>query len=417
MALAYGAIFLSAGAVLPYLSVWFQSRGLDGRTIGLTIGLAMLARFGIVMLGGVLADRFRAPRRVMQGFGAVSIIMFGVLWFMHAPAWIILAAVCAVGASAPLVPLLEAAALRSSRRDGFSYGLVRAIGSMTFVLANLVVGALMSPKQFGPDILIAWSMCAIALYVVAVRIMPRPPVPIDTGPDLPSRDWSVLWRRDFALALGASACIQASHAFYYAFSALVWLGEGLSEFTVGALWGWGVIAEVFILAVYAKRIERWGAPVLLLMGALVAAVRWAALGFDPDQAWWSGLAVIDDTLTPIIGPTGFDAFGPAPPSIIWLVVIQVLHAGSFALSHLGVMVFIVDHLPDNVSGTAQSLNSGLSMGMGLAVATTVSGILYAAVGGVGYLPMAGLALLGAGMAMWLWVSTRPTPTALAKADA
>ena len=43
-----------------------------------------------------------------------------------------------------MIPLTDLLALRVSRREGFVYGRVRAMGSLAFIAANLVMGVLLT---------------------------------------------------------------------------------------------------------------------------------------------------------------------------------------------------------------------------------------------------------------------------------
>lgn len=393
VAVTYAALFSCAGASLPFLPVWLEARGFDGPSIGLILGSAMVLQFALGLVAGVIVDRLQAPRRIMQTLALISTSAFLILW----PPLGAVAAVCLViiaqSTKAPLGPLLEAGAMSAARRVGFSYSLVRAVGSGAFVVANVVVGALIVPGRVGPDLVLWWSAGGLALFALCVRGIPRPPVDAVLERLEFSTVRADLLRPTLVFAFLANACVQASHAFYYSFSAIVWIDAGVSGAVVGGLWAWAVIAEIALLVFLGARLERWGAGWLLVMGAGIAVIRWTLMGFDPDQAFWSGVeALASAAPAPGVGVWGLS--GPQAPNLMWLLVLQTLHAGTFACAHLGAMVFIADHLPARVHSTAQTLNAGMSMGFGLAVGTTWSGVLVAWVGGVGYWGMTLIALLG-----------------------
>jgi len=90
--------------------------------------------------------------------------------------------------------------------------------------------------------------------------------------------------------------------------------------------------------------------VLLMIGAAGAALRWAAMAFDP----------------------------PAPV-LPWL---QLLHALSFGATHLGALGFVARHAPAGQGATAQG-HLAIALGVAMAAATGLSGWLYGAFGGSG----------------------------------
>lgn len=372
----YASFFLVAGAVLPFLPVWLEGRGFDGPAIGFILGTAMVCQFVVSLVVGLVADRVRALARMMQALAWLSAALC-VLMVPPAAPWLTAALVVAFyGAKAPLGPLQEMVGMAAARRHRFRYSLARGVGSLAFVVANFVLGALIAVSAIGAEVVVWWNLSFLLVFALGIG-----PTARLAGDDArPRLDFAHIrqdfWRADVVLAFASNALVQASHAFFYAFSAIIWIAGGISGTLVGALWAWGVLAEVILLFAAGRWLERLGAARLLMAGAGVAVVRWVLLG-----------------LGPIFAGTG-DAGGPVEtPPLWWLFVLQTLHAGTFAVAHMGMMVFIHDHMPARVRATAQNLNSGLSMGAGLAMATAVSGVLFAAIGTMGYWGMVVLAVL------------------------
>jgi PPP family 3-phenylpropionic acid transporter len=103
---------------------------------------------------------------------------------------------------------------------------------------------------------------------------------------------------------------------------------------------------------------------------------------------------------------GFD-----PPAVL-LFPLQVLHAASFALTHLGTMYFIQDNVPPGMRNTAQGIHAAASGGIAMAGIMWLSGPLYGYYGGAAYFFMAGLSALALALALRL---RRLSPTAPAAA--
>jgi PPP family 3-phenylpropionic acid transporter len=137
--------------------------------------------------------------------------------------------------------------------------------------------------------------------------------------------------------------LQGAHAAYYGFSAIYWQDVGYSSTTIGYLWSLGVVAEVLVFTFSKQLFSRWSARDLLLLSAVCGVVRWGMMG----------------------------AFTALP----WLIVMQILHCGTFTVCHLAGMRFIAARPRDQVI-RLQSVYSALAMGGGVAVMTMVSGFLF-----------------------------------------
>jgi len=169
-----------------------------------------------------------------------------------------------------------------------------------------------------------------------------------------------------AVAL-ASATIQSSHALYYGFSTVEWRAAGFDGTLIGALWGIGVIAEIALFALSGRLPAPHRPAAWIAIGGAGAILRWTAMAFDPPVAL--------------------------------LLPLQILHAASFAATHLGLMGFMARSVPREQLATAQGFVATLS-GLVNAGATLASGFVYAAVGGYAYLLMTALALIGVASAIY-----------------
>jgi PPP family 3-phenylpropionic acid transporter len=168
--------------------------------------------------------------------------------------------------------------------------------------------------------------------------------------------------RTFVLAVVTAGLIQGAHAFYYGFSAILWRKQGISEPMIGVLWGVGVAVEVGFMFFLEPLRRRWGPERFLIIGALAAVVRWTAYAFEPPL--WA------------------------------LFPLQGLHALTFAASFLASLRLIEKLAPPAAASPAQAINSALSSGFTLGIATLAAGPLFDALGPLGYLATAGMAGLG-----------------------
>lgn len=374
LSLLYGAFFLYAGLSLPFLPVWLAAKGLGAREIGIVLAVPLAVRVVVVPVATRAADRFSRLRPALVAASVASVAGLTLVGFNSGFLAILLSFALAAAAIAPVLPLADAYALRGLKDRLRRYGPVRLWGSVAFILANLGGGTVLAWLGAGDVI---WAVvAALALNAAAALALaplpPDPPHPAET----PTAGVS-LWRAPgfAAVALGAGL-IQASHAVLYGFATLQWGARGIDGPAIGALWAIGVIAEVTLFARSGPLIAWLGAPGMIVLGGFGGVIRWTAMAFDPPTAT--------------------------------LPFLQVLHALSFAATHLGTMHFLARAAPTGRSATAQGDVSALQ-GIVFAAAMSLSGILVAAHGSFAYAAMAAASGIGALVAVSAVGLTRRAP--------
>lgn len=365
LGLFYAAIFIGAGASLPYMPIWFGAHGLSGAQIGLLLSVPMLARAITGPALAVWADGFVLRRTPMALMLLASAAAYAAIGFTEGyGAWLALWFI-ASSLMSTVTPLADVMTLRRAGREDFNYGWPRGIGSAAYIVANVGVGALLVGNT--PDIVLGWTIAAALLAALSAAVLlPREPVH-ETGEVLHRRDrWrglgGLLRDRTFLLAVLSVGAIQATHAFYYGFSALAWRREGISEAMVGLLWGFGVAVEIAFLWFMEPWRRRVGPEKLLLIGGVAAVVRWTAFAFSPP---------------------------------LWLLFpLQALHTFTFAATFLAGLSLIERLSPPQSASAAQAISSAMSGGLLIGLATLASGALFDLGGAKGYLAMAALAAFG-----------------------
>lgn len=354
----YAAIYLSLGATLPFLPVFLAERGLSASEIALVLALGQLARF----LGGPLvaarADQMGDRRRVLALCGLVAAL--GALLHVGSSGWVALSAASVLYGVAvgPLSPIADSLALHAARSGAFQFGRVRAVGSFAFLVGTF--GGGLGLEAVGAKAVPILAAAAIALVVPASLLL----APVQPGPA--ARGFAgaaeLLRSTGFRRLLLGSGLVQGSHAGYYAFSALYWRSEGLSEGWIASLWSIGVGTEILLLVFARGVIVRLGPARLTLLAGCAAVFRWSLTGFV------------------------LDPFG--------LAALQALHAASFGALMLGAVLWIGERIAAERGATAQALHAGLGQGTGSFLLTLAAGPLFARWGGGMFLAMAGAAALG-----------------------
>ncbi len=105
---------------------------------------------------------------------------------------------------------------------------------------------------------------------------------------------------------------------------------------------------MIIFALSKKLFRRFSARDLLLLSAVCGVVRWGLMG-------WS-------------------------TALPWLIVIQILHCGTFTVCHLAAMRYIAARQGSEVI-RLQAVYSAVAMGGSIAIMTVFAGFLYQHLGG------------------------------------
>ncbi|MGE0063811.1 MAG: MFS transporter [Xanthobacteraceae bacterium] len=361
LALLYAAIFTLGGVQLPFFPVWLAAKGLDERAIGLVLALPMVVRVAAVPLATRIADRGDAVKAVLAAAAVATVAGYVLLGFAEGALAIGVAFALASFLYTPIMPLTETYALRGLAARGRAYGPVRLWGSLAFIAGTFAAGAAIDliPHERLIWLLVGASLL-IALTAVALEPMSFASAPAAHAQPPPPRR-GLLRDKVFLLVAAAAALAQASHAVYYGFSALAWTQAGLDGAAVAALWALGVIAEIALFACQ-ERLPRALTPLrLLALGAAGAALRWLAMAFDPPVAT--------------------------------LPVLQLMHGLSFGAVHLGSLAFVARHAPPGQGATAQGYFA-IALGLAMAGATGLAGVLFASFGNAAYAAMALAAVVG-----------------------
>lgn len=343
--LAAGAVNLVLGANLPYLPVWMEKvAGMSGAEIAGAGTIAILIRIIAGPLSAGIAQE-HGLRGTLATVMAVALAGY-VLLFPDSPRAVDFFLCVLVYSAMNLVgPLFEAILVYGTRYGRPDYGEGRAMASVAFVFANLAGGALLG--AFGPDWVLVYLICACVVAAIGPLLTTRGARTV-----LAKRSLLSTFSQSFELYRGdgvlpfilAAALIQASHGAYYSFASNIWIAQGIDGRHIGALWATGVAGEILLLMFSRRLLKNTNPYGLLWLGGLGALVRWTAAGFVlPVEA---------------------------------VYVFQILHAASFALTHIATMRFLQATLPDDKLPLAYSANGALVFGPLMAITSFVAGLAY-----------------------------------------
>ena len=315
--------FLPLGFHQPFFPLWLSAQHFDAEAIGLVMAMPTVLRVITSPTLSGLADRHVPPRHLLVLFGLLACAGWLALPQMQSFAAILLTVSFSTTVMLAMLPLCEVMTLDAIRQHAhLRYGRLRVWGSLSFMAANI-----------GGGFFIAMTSGDMVPYVLAFLcgLTSLFGLLMQTGMSLPGRVTASqvraikpLPRRLYVLLLGLAA-INASYAVLNGFGPVLWIEQGFAVNDVGWLTAASVIAEVYIFIQIGGASSPKRALVFMTVGALAGMLRW--------------------TLMAVVG------------TLFWVAVLQLLHALSYGLFHLGALAMVTHFAPVERRARAQGLMS------------------------------------------------------------
>jgi len=337
-ALTYVVYFAAIGASFGYLPIYYRELGLGLATIGLLAAMSSGIQLVAAPAWGLLADRHPRSRVGLPAAALVAAVGAGLLAVSTASLTLPVAVgIMAIGL-AGIGPVLDARTLELLGARALRYGEVRAVGSVSFVVATLAVGALLDRAGTGSLFLV---------YVPALLGTALAGLSLPRGGGRPRRAIrsgvrAVVSTQGIATFLVATlltwTLISATNAFY----SIQVVALGGSTQLVGLAWAVGAVVEVPIMWGHHRLVARIGLGTVLLLGATAFACR--------------------------------AALAAASPGPIWLVAIAPLEGLAFGLLFPGSVGFMAARAPKELAATAQGVFSA-TLGLGAITGSAFGGVI------------------------------------------
>jgi PPP family 3-phenylpropionic acid transporter len=332
-------MFFANGIYLPFFPVWLASKGLGPREISAVLALSLVARILASPALVAFADSLPSLRVAGALYAFLAAALFVVPFFVPG-FWSIL---FFTGASlmfwSALAPFTEAVILFGVRQHGIDYARVRLWGSAGFMAGSLVAAA--AAERFTGDAVMIVMVAAFVAAGVTALVSPRVPAPPVAAEKFGLK--KAFSDPTLRRALLAGSLTLGAHGVFYSFGTLYWQEKGFSSTLIGALWAYSVAVEVTLFGVATKLLPGWGARRFILAGCVAAFVRWSLFPFATE---------------PVI------AFA-----------LQTLHAATFGMTHLGIMMAIGAVATPGHTARLQAAYQ-FSAGVALAAAMAAGGPLF-----------------------------------------
>lgn len=362
-ALYYGAL----ACLVPYMTLYYQQKGLDGVQIGILASIIPLVTLASSPFWSGIADATRRHRAVLlltiAGLWAAVLLLYFVSGFPAMLAAVVLYAVF-IG---PIPPLVDNAVLSLLGERRADYGRVRVWGAFGWGGAALLLGPML--QRAG----LAWAFYGFLFFmalcfVAASRLpmaVPAARAAYRAGLGRLLRSGRFLLLLFVSLTYGVTLGVLLSYQFLY----LSELGASrtLMSLTLAA----ATLSEVPFWFLSGPLIARFGPNKLIAFGLLMNIVRLFAL-----------------------------AFMGAP----WLALpINLIHGPSFAVLWAAGVADADSAAPAGLGATAQGLFAAAMNGLGAALGGFFGGVAWEAIGFANLFLVLGWLTVGA---LLIFVSAR-----------
>ncbi len=327
---------------LPFFPLYLRDLGLTGQQVSVVMSIAPFLHLGVPLWWGWVADRTRRTDRLLQLACLGSFVFYGPLIFVRSmPALMVV--VAAHQAFAVAISGLSDTLALDRARHGEDYGRIRVWGSVSFMLACLLIAPVLAARgQRHGDPLVPILMTAF----LGLTFLSSLTVRSNASRERPhARDVSVLLAdRRFLFLIVVAPVHWACCSPYHAFFGILLRDRGLSETTIGHAFVVSVVGEMLALYFFRTLRERFSLPTLLAVSFGASALRFV----------FTGLAV-----------------SPA-----WLVGLQAAHALTFGLYWGAALAWLAECVPPQLRATGQTLYTACTLGIGNIVGMLGTGVIY-----------------------------------------
>lgn len=338
-------VYLPGAVASVFLGIWLSEHGVPADQIGIINALPTLGLLLLNIIVGRVADRADDWRTALIFISMASAVAPLGLYFVSEFWGVLLVwALCATS-NGLVAPVIDAATVRMTRRNGTDFGAVRAWATVGYVFGAAGVGALLA--VWGSAAFVTLYLLMTVLRAALSYLLPRfraPAPKVTLAEVMPAersrlKDSLQLW---FVLPLLAFALVNSSNALIGGFGALLWHENGIPGYFLGPLLGIAAVGEAILMFVWRRFGRRVTARNMILVATLAGLVRFTAMAFNP------------------------------PVQVLF--VIQTLHAFSFGMGYFGVVHFIANWTNEANAAEAQGFANMLNQGAAM-LALIVFGVL------------------------------------------
>jgi PPP family 3-phenylpropionic acid transporter len=356
--LYYLFFFGALGALAPFFNVYLRERGLTGAEIGVIASIPPLVALTANPFWSAIADRWQIHQVVLACCALVAGLISVTFGWLDGFWVLLLAIVLMVFFRTPVPALLDSAVMDAVKRTGASYGRQRLFGSLGFLTVSYGMGQLLTSSNLEWIFVVHGVLLAVGCALLSL-LLPVSRIPVQGS--LVEGLRGLINRPDYVAFTVMNVFMGIGAAAFINFIGLRILALGGTEAQVGLGFALNALFEVPILFMGARLMRRFSIVQLIVFGLL-------------------GFATVYFTVASATSPT--------------VILVAMPALGLFYASFwMAVVVYANESAPAHLRATGQSLVGAAQSGLGWAIGSILSGLLWDATGGASVFVFAGVSML------------------------
>lgn len=338
----YGLVFVTSG-ITSFTPKYFGEIGMSDAQIGILTSVPAIVGIFFQTTWGVISDRVKYKRNIL----IFSTLIGGALYFLTGLAsgfWLILIGMTAINLMIlPVTPVSAAISLEYTKHNGKSFGPIRMSGTIGYQVGALAIGFILTSSLKG-----VFQIIGILMMLCAGVAAFLPPVEGHQHSGEKVSFFILFKNKKLLMLLLISFIACTSSAFYMSFFTKHLGDIGIDNGATGVITVISLILEIPFLVFSQRLYKKLSIWHWLLIGLILNGIRWIGLGFATEIGW-----VIAANIPAVSIMACFEFF-PA--------------------------LYINDHTPDALKGSAQSLLSLTTFGVTKITGSLLGGFLSNAIG-------------------------------------
>ncbi|BDM63871.1 MFS transporter [Shewanella sp. NFH-SH190041] len=333
----YFFFFAILGIMVPYLGVFFQSRGFNPQEIGLLLAILMGTRIIAPNVWARVADRTGMRVELVKLGAAAAMLSYTSFFVDGSFVYLAVSLMIYTFFWNAILAQLEVITLDTLGENATRYGAIRSWGSVGYIC--LVVGGGVAVQYIGPQVVPYLGMLLfIGMLLSSLPLKAaRRPAAAPAG--------QKLWQPAIIWFFISAMLLQMSAGPFYGFFVLYLKQYGYSESLAGVLVALGVVAEIIMFMFAPRLLQRFGAMPLMVLSLCLTVVRWLMMAYGVEHLLLIGIS-------------------------------QLLHAFTFGLVHAASIQFVHQHFDRDHQSQGQALYASLGFGLGGALGIWICGYLW-----------------------------------------
>ena len=348
--------FGTIGVFFPYTPFYLKSNGFTGAEIGILLACIPLNK---IFTTNIWTNFFvKSKNKTLFVISMILLSNFSLFFIWKYPEnfWAALVSILFYSLfRSGVLPLMDTLTMEHVVSKKVSYGQIRMMGSIGFIVGSIITGKLIdliNISFFIPLIFLAGTFVIFPIFMLSFDKFDY---------KKHSASISSFDKNFYILILGVIIYFMA-FSFNNNFINIKISESGLSQLTAGSMWSAGVLLEIVIMFFSGKFLHKASAVTWMQLSVFTGFFRWLLIGI------YSSKAILYFACT--------------------------LHGISFGLFHLAMIQYIKVSVPEGKRLKAQGIYAATAYGLGSILGSLFSGFIYDFYGvNITFLAASGISLI------------------------